>query len=170
MVARRGDAGLGLRTAAALWVFWATRGHLSEGRRWLEGAVSRGGPAADPARAKALDGAGWLAAYQDDYGAAKALVEEGLSVYRELGDKEAVASSLASLGMVAVLGRRDDVPVAALLEEARELRPGLQDRRTVAKWLLIDGLSAWSGGIWGGRWRCTRRAWRCFGRRGTCTA
>ena len=73
-----GEAGSGVRLAAALTDFWFARGYLSEGRRWLESAVSRTGPATTLARAKALNGAGWLAAYQGEYGAAKARIEEGL--------------------------------------------------------------------------------------------
>jgi ATP/maltotriose-dependent transcriptional regulator MalT len=56
-----------------------------------------------------------------------------------LGDKEGIATSLANLGSVAWLGQRDDVPVAALVEEAKGLRPELEDRRTVAHLLLLEG-------------------------------
>ena len=135
----RGDADSGVRLAAALWAFWSTRGYLSEGRRRLESAISRSGPAASLARAKALNGAGWLAAYQDEYGAAKALIEESLVLNRELEDKEGIAASLANLCGVAMLGQRDDIPMAALLEEAIPLRPELEDRRTVGNLFLLEG-------------------------------
>jgi hypothetical protein len=75
-----------VRLAAALWTFWFSRGYLSEGRRWLERAISRSGPAASVVRAKALNGAGSLATFQEEYGAAKALIEEGLAMYREARD------------------------------------------------------------------------------------
>ncbi len=136
----RGDVGLGVRLAAALWSFWSTRGHVNEGRRWLESAVSRGGPVATSARAKILNGAGWLAMYQDEFGAATALIEEGPALYRELGNKEGIASSLVNLGSVAWLGQRDEVPVSALVEEAMKLRPQLEDRRTVARMLLLQSM------------------------------
>ena len=135
-----GDVGLGVRLAAALWSFWSIRGYLSEGRRWLESAISRSGAMATPARAKALNGAGWLAMLQDEYSVARTLIEEGLALNRELGDKEGIASSLAILGSVSVMGQRDDVPVAALLEEATKLRPELEDRRTVARLLLFESM------------------------------
>jgi predicted ATPase/DNA-binding CsgD family transcriptional regulator len=138
----RGDVGFGVRLAAALWLFWFSRGYVSEGRRWLESAISRSGRAAPYARANVLNGAGWLATFQDDYGTAKILIEEGLALYRELGDKEGIASSIAYLGFVAVLGQRDDVPVAMLLEEASRLKPELKDRRTVAYLLVLEGLVA----------------------------
>src|SRR5918998_4342554 len=117
-----GDAGLGARLTAALWSFWSTRGYVNEGRKWLESAISRSEHAvtAPPtlARAKALNGAGVLAMVQDEVGAAKVHIEEGLSLYRELGDKEGIASSLVSLGSVAWLGQRDDIPVVDLVQEA----------------------------------------------------
>jgi tetratricopeptide (TPR) repeat protein len=129
-----------MRLAAALWPFRFARGYVSEGRRWLDSAVSRSGSAANLARAKALNEAGWLAMFQDEYGAAKALIEEGLAFYRQLGDKEGIASSIAYLGFVAVLGQRDDIPVATLLEEAKGLKPELRDRRTIAYLLVLEGL------------------------------
>ena len=141
-----GDAGSGVRLAAALWPFWFARGYLSEGRRWLESAVSRTGPATTLARAKALNGAGWLAAYQGEYGAAKARIEEGLILYRELGDKEGIASSLVILGSVAAMGQRDDIPVADLVEEAILLRAELKDRRTLAQLLVLEGRVALARG------------------------
>jgi non-specific serine/threonine protein kinase len=131
-----------VRLAAALWPFWFARGYLSEGRRWLESAVSQSGRAAPHARATALNGAGWLATFQDDYEAAKMMIEEGLALYRELGDTEGIASSITYLGFVAVLGQRTDVPVATLLEEATRLKPELEDRRTVANLLVLEGLVA----------------------------
>ena len=141
-----GDAGSGMRLAAALSAFWFARGYLSEGRRWLESAVSRSGPATTLARAKALNGAGWLAAYQDEYGAAKAHIEEGLTLYRELGDKEGIASSLVILGSVAAMGQREDIPVADLVEEAILLRSDLRDWRTVAQLLILEGRVALARG------------------------
>jgi predicted ATPase/DNA-binding CsgD family transcriptional regulator len=141
-----GDAESVLRLAAALWPFWFARGYLSEGRRWLESAISRGGRAAPHARAKALNGAGSLATFQEEYESARALIEEGLVLNRELGDKEGIASSLANLCGVAMLGQRDDIPAVALLQEAKELRPEIEDRRTVGNLLILEGRVALARG------------------------
>jgi predicted ATPase/DNA-binding CsgD family transcriptional regulator len=141
-----GDAGLGVRLAAALWSFWFTRGYLSEGRRWLEKAISQSGSAATLARVKALNGAGSLATFQDEYEVAKALIEEGLALSRELGDKEGIATSLANLCGVAMLGQRDDIPVVDALEEARELKPEIKDRRTIGNLLILEGRVALARG------------------------
>jgi predicted ATPase/DNA-binding CsgD family transcriptional regulator len=142
----RGDARLGVRLASALWYFWFARGYVSEGRRWLESAISKSGPAVILARANALNAAGALATFQEDYGAAKDLIEEGLALHRGLGDKEGIASSLVSLGTVAVLGLRDDIPVAAVLEEAKGLGPELEDRRTISNLRLLEVGAAFARG------------------------
>src|ERR671921_1626647 len=141
-----GDAGFGVRLAAALWPFWFARGYLSEGRRWLESTITRSAPAVTLARAKALNGAGSIATFQDEYEAAKALIEEGLALNRELGDEEGIASSLANLCGVAMLGQRDDIPALAALEEAKALRPKITNRRTVGNLLILEGRVALARG------------------------
>lgn len=138
----REEAELGLRLTAALWWFWYARGHLSEGRRWLEGSLSLRDSAAPGARARALDGAGWIAMFQGEFETAKVFLEKSLILFRELEDKEGIASTLTNLGFVAMLGQRDDISVPALFEEARKLRPGLKNRRTVAHLLILEGVMA----------------------------
>jgi DNA-binding CsgD family transcriptional regulator/tetratricopeptide (TPR) repeat protein len=133
---------LGLRMGAALWWFWYARGHLTEGRRWLEEHLSRSGLGVTGVRAKALNGAGWIAMFQGEFGDAKASCQEALALFRELEDEEGVASALVHLGAVAVLGQLDDVPVPVLLEEATMLRPKIKDRRTLGTLLLLLGLFA----------------------------
>ena len=146
---RRADGGraaqLGLRLAVALWWFWHTHDYLTEGRRYLERAGSgMSQPTMTRLRARALDGAAWLALYQADYGASKALMEEALALYRELGDKEGIAAGLTDLGLVAVLGQQDDIPLRAVLEELGELKPELKNRNTLAYLLMLEGLIAMS--------------------------
>ncbi len=123
---------LGLRLAASLWLFWYTRGHTSEGRGWLERGISGLGTGAPQLRAKALNGAGWIALFQPDYDGAEAFLEESLALYRELEDKEGIASCLVNLGFVALLGERNLESVPAYTEEAVRLRPQIEDRRTIA--------------------------------------
>jgi non-specific serine/threonine protein kinase len=137
---------LGLGLAAALWSFWYTRGHLGEGRRWLEGAIKKHGPATDCTMAKALVGAGYIALFQGDYGAAKGFLGRSLDLYRGLADKEGIASSLVYLGFVAVLGERDLETVPALYEEASGLGPEFEDPRVAANLSLFSGLIAISRG------------------------
>src|SRR5262249_2373794 len=76
-----------LRLAGRLAWFWWARGHLSEGRRWLEAALTRAGaPERTPSRARALRGAGLLAWAQGDNTVACRRNAEGVAIGRELGD------------------------------------------------------------------------------------
>lgn len=93
-------------------------------------------------RAKALNGAGWIAMFQGDYGSAKMLLEEGLALYRKLADDEGVASCLVNLGLSAVLAQRDLASLPALIEEATLLRPKLADPRTIANLSVLVGMLA----------------------------
>jgi predicted ATPase/DNA-binding SARP family transcriptional activator/DNA-binding CsgD family transcriptional regulator len=134
---------LGLRLAVAMWWFWYTHDYQTEGRRYLDRALSaRSNPTTTRLRARALIGAGWMALTRADFWTAKALMEEGLALCRELGDKEGIASALTELGWVAVLGQRDDIPIAAVLEELMQLKPQLENRNTLSYLLLLEGAIA----------------------------
>jgi non-specific serine/threonine protein kinase len=141
----RDTAELGLRLAVALWWFWHTRDYLTEGRRYLQRAGSgMSTPTSTRLRARALDGAAWLALYQGDQGASKVLIGEALVLYRELQDEEGIASGLTDLGLVAVLGQWDDISLPAVLEELTELKPRLKNRNTLAYLLMLEGMIAMS--------------------------
>ena len=142
-----GRAELGLRLAVALWWFWHTRDYLTEGRRYLERAGSgMSNPTTSRLKARALDGAAWLALYQGDHGGSKGLIEEALVLYRELQDEEGIASGLTDLGLIAVLGQWDNIPLPAVLEELGELKPRLKNRNTLAYLLMLEGIVAMSRG------------------------
>ena len=117
----QGEAELALRFCGALWWFWHLRGYWSEGRRWLEAALGMaqtGGPTV--ARAKALCAAGDLAYYQDDYAAARPLLEESVELCRTLELKRELASALGALGVL--LDVQGDLAAARpLLEESEVL-------------------------------------------------
>jgi ATP/maltotriose-dependent transcriptional regulator MalT len=143
-----GRVELGLRLAADLFWFWNSHDYLSEGRGYLQRALSgrRSDPTTASLRARALVGASWLVSFQGDFGAAKTLVEEGLTLYRQLGDEEGIASALTNIGMVAVLGQREDIPLRSVMEELGELKPHLENRTTLAYLLMLEGLAALSRG------------------------
>jgi predicted ATPase/DNA-binding SARP family transcriptional activator/DNA-binding CsgD family transcriptional regulator len=111
----RGDE-LGSRLGGSLSRFWYARGYLSEGRRWLEEGLSKGGVSA-PVRAKALGEAGWLSEAQGDYEQARAAHEACLDIYRRLGDERGIAASLRNLGSVAA-SQGDHGRANELLEES----------------------------------------------------
>jgi predicted ATPase len=104
-----GEEQIGLQLAGSLWQFWYARGHLDEGRRWLEDllALSRQigrAQSADshgPTTAKALIWAAALAADQGDNAHAMMLAEEGLNLSRACAYTSGVALSLNVLGNVA---------------------------------------------------------------------
>jgi predicted ATPase/class 3 adenylate cyclase len=141
---------LALRLAAALWRFWTTRGYLSEGRGWLEDALTRARAAIIPAavRARALNGAGNLAHRQGDYGRATALHEEALVLRRALEDAPGIAASLGNLAIVAV-EQGDYGRATALHEEALALRRALGDSRGIALALGNLGTVAMQQGDYG---------------------
>ena len=128
----------GLRLAASLWEFWFVRGHLSEGRRWLDLALARSGVwagEASAARAKALHGAGNLAWLQGYYTEAQVLLEESLILYRQLGDQKGTATTLMKQGWVAwhqgdYAGARD------LHKESLVLFQQLGDQSSIASTLM----------------------------------
>ena len=121
-----GQSEVELRFATALKLFWWVRGHLAEGRRWLEGALERSEEQPPALRAKALAAAGVLAYKQADYQRAEELWEEGLELNRSLGDSEGIARALAELGGVAA-AEREYERATKLYEESRDLYRGLGD-------------------------------------------
>jgi non-specific serine/threonine protein kinase len=116
-------AEINARLSGALWRFWYTRSYLSEGRRWLDAALTLldgslrlscgGSELPDQAhyqqrrlmmavRAKVLGGAGGLAWGQGAYTDAETYYQEGLALARELGDQAEIARLLNGLGVVAM--------------------------------------------------------------------
>ncbi len=108
----------GLRLAGALFRFWLLRGHVDEGRHWLEGTLSRADPTLrTTARAKALRGAGFLAIGHGNLPAGRSRSEQSLAISRELGEPEGIADSLHGLGRAAYF--QGDYPAArSLFEES----------------------------------------------------
>lgn len=99
----RGD--LALRLVGALHWFWYLRDHYGEGRRWLEAVLARGVPATpSPTRVVALAALGNLAIHPfRDYPAARAWLEQSVTLGRELGDPAALAYALHVLGWAELL-------------------------------------------------------------------
>ncbi len=129
------EAEFALRLGGALRWFWYMEGYYGEGRRWLEAALGKDRGAAAEARARALEGVGWLASGQGDLDRAQAAAEEGLKLSTEAGLGDVVAADLQNvLGEVA--RQRGDYEWAVeLLEESLALHRGAEDRRGIA-WSL----------------------------------
>ena len=93
---------LELRLAAALQDFWIAGGHGREGRARLESALAERNRVSPAVRAKALDGAAWLAVMQGDYEAGDRYASESLALARSLGDVRRIVTALSSLGAVEI--------------------------------------------------------------------
>jgi len=104
----RQDVETRLRITAALWRFWWMRGHLAEGRGWLDRVLTASDGLPPAIHAQALSGAGILAESQGDYDQATMLHEQALRLWREMDDQIGIASSLTSLGINADTLGEDD--------------------------------------------------------------
>jgi len=97
-----GDSESGLRLVGGLFRFWLLSGHVEEGRHWLEGMLNRAtSTQRTRPRARALQGAGFLAVGHGDLVTGRSRAEESLAISRELNDAEGVAGSLHGLGRAA---------------------------------------------------------------------
>jgi predicted ATPase/DNA-binding SARP family transcriptional activator/DNA-binding CsgD family transcriptional regulator len=134
---------VGLRTAAALERFWLVHGP-SEGRGWLERGLAKGGASPD-VRARALGQAGWIALFQGSQDRAIAMLEESLVLFKELGDRAGMATSLTNLGF-AVAHSGDSRRVAAMREEAEALRREPLEKHTLAHLLHFLAMAALDAG------------------------
>ena len=118
-----------LRLCVALGRFWEVRGHYGEGRLWLKRVLQRTeGRPISVMRARALNWAGTLAWRQGGFGTARALFEESLSGFRQIGDKKGAANALNNLGNV-VHHQGDYDAARAFFEESLSLHRQIEDRR-----------------------------------------
>jgi len=136
------DVASGLRLASLLLNFWLIRGHITEGRRWVERLLGRtgssSGDVAPQDRAHALHVAGRLAYIQGDNGQALALFEEGLDLAHRHGDTDGVLLGLNDVG--AVVSRLGEYARARhLYEEGLALRRERGETRGVAQ--LLNNLA-----------------------------
>ena len=133
------DAELVVGLAGALWRFWWMRGYLDEGAAWLDAALGLADRASEPARARALHGAGKLARERGDYERAAELAQASLDLFRTLNDRAGQALALNTLANVAGdRGRYADA--LALYQETLDVRRALGDRPGEA--LALHNLAA----------------------------
>lgn len=118
------DVETGLRLVGVLWRFWETRGHVTEGRQYLEEVLSHSQGAAPALRAEAHTGAGTMAWHQRDYRQAIAHHQAALSLYQGLGDQSGVAFALNNLGVQA-MDQGDHERAAEFLEQSLRLAQAL---------------------------------------------
>jgi predicted ATPase/DNA-binding SARP family transcriptional activator len=91
-----------LRLATSLVGFWRQRGHIGEGRRWLEmGLAAEAAPASLLTRARALNALGVLLMWQCAYEQAQAAHDEALAIFRQACERQGIAMTLFRLGFLA---------------------------------------------------------------------
>jgi predicted ATPase len=109
----------GTRLAGALWWFWWRHGHLVEGRKWLEAALSKTWVGSvwlpKPVLAKCTHGLAGLAYHMSDYETARRMWEDSLKLKRELGDAQGISYTLNNLGEMAQ--RQGDYRLSIALHE-----------------------------------------------------
>jgi tetratricopeptide (TPR) repeat protein len=130
----RGEAETALRLSGALWQFWRRRGDVTEGRSWLEAALGLEGARDEPARGKALWGAGWLAYHQGDFDRSESLGTELHGSALRNGDRIGERNGLTLLAKVATAREcfSDAIePFREALAICREVGP---------EWLLATSL------------------------------
>jgi predicted ATPase/class 3 adenylate cyclase len=139
------DPETALRLGAALFWFWYYRGHLTEGRDWIERALATGATAKPEVQARALNWSSGFAWERADYATATARSEAALALARSVGDRSSEGWALVNLGAVAsLLGDRKR---AAMLQgEAEERFRSSGDRHGATAALYNQGHEAGSVG------------------------
>ncbi len=130
---KNGNAEWGLRLGAALFHFWETREHLTEGRDAIARLLALEETAARPKlRARMLFNAAVLAGEQGDYNTARTMFEDSLEACLELNDNRGVAVALNGLAVNA--RDRGDLAAASLrFERCVEIWKDVGDSADIAR-------------------------------------
>jgi tetratricopeptide (TPR) repeat protein len=128
--------------AAANWLFWFMRGHLRQGRQQYEALLARKEELPAFLRARVLTGCAAMAWLQRDLERTRVVSEEGLSLFKEVGDTEGIAISLHHLGIVHS-NQGEPGKAKVLYEEMLDLARALAD-----SWLTKVALGGLGGSYW----------------------
>ena len=148
-----GEAGAGLAMAAFLWPYWQGRGHLSEGRRWLDALLERI-PEPNPIRARGLAAAGNLALMQGDLAASIAILQQSRAQAQRDGNAAVMAFALQYLALASMF-QGDRARARSLFDEAIAIERALGDRAALsatqnmlAMTMLLDHDGAQAIALW----------------------
>jgi predicted ATPase/DNA-binding CsgD family transcriptional regulator len=130
------EAETAAQIGAAIHRFWLFRGYMSEGRSFLERALS-GFSKQTAVRAQALNVAATLASLQDDYQRARTLAEESLQLSHELAESKQTGYALYILGRLARIEGNYASAVTSF-EESLALFRELGQQQDIA--LVLSGL------------------------------
>jgi len=128
-----GEADWALRLGTALFAFWETREHLTEGRDSIARLLAMEGAASRPKlRTRLLFAGAVLAGEQCDYGCARQMFEDSLETCVELGDHRGVAVALNALAVNA-RDRGEFADAALLFERCVAMWKDLGDSADLAR-------------------------------------
>ncbi len=135
-----GDALLGMRTASALVFFWVRRDHHSEGRAYLERALSLSGGAPTALKAKLHLTAGVLAYFREDLAACLEIYRQSVELFRQIEEPGGLGWALVFYGgtLAMVHDERYDEALA-LCDEGMAIMRQTGDRPGIAQALNFVG-------------------------------
>ena len=116
-----GNAKEALRLAAALGGFWNLRGHMADGRSWLERTLANDDGTQPRVRARALTWLSVLVGTRNEPERGFKLLEEALALARVAGDVPGIAAATVILGWGELRGRGDAALATALGKESLAL-------------------------------------------------
>ena len=120
------DAGGALELAGALGWYWLSRGLLAEGCGRLAG-VLEASQVTDRVRARSLTASGALLARHGDVAGGRAQLEEAIALWREIGDRDELASALDVFGWLLIYDAGNESAALEAFEQSLELRRQLED-------------------------------------------
>jgi predicted ATPase len=119
-----GDADGALRLSGAIWPYWQTRGHWTEGRRYLTAAVALGADLEPERLVNSLWGGSILAQWQGDIDEGEQLGSHILEISKTAVEQEHVYSVAIHLLAIVATHRGDRDQALALLEESLAIGRG----------------------------------------------
>jgi predicted ATPase/Tfp pilus assembly protein PilF len=131
-----GEADGALRLSGAIWPYWQTRGHWTEGRRYLTAAVALGADLEPERLVDALWGGSLLAQWQGDIDEGEQLASRMLELSKRAVEQEYVYSVAIHLLAIVATKRDDRERALTLLEESLTIV-----RRGGEPWLLSIALN-----------------------------
>jgi tetratricopeptide (TPR) repeat protein len=126
----RNDVDRVLRLTGAIWTYWQTRGHWTEGRRFLAAALALAGDVEPELLVDVFWGAALLALWQGDLDEGELRTTQLLELSRKHGLRRGEAVALEVLG-IAAAKRGDNERARTLTEESVVLARAVDDG-----WLL----------------------------------
>ncbi len=94
---RRGDPGVVGRVGSAMWLYWFTGGGTSEGRAWMEDALTQASAMSQHDRARVLAIGGLMAFAQGAQERSQTLLREAAELFETLGDRRGLSMTLVPL-------------------------------------------------------------------------